>query len=313
MSTGFQPIRVSGSLSSVGPSVKIELLGAQGVSFKLSGTWSGTFVTETSSDGEETWDSSRCRRNTQDAILSSFVLNVDSVYTFINVSGVTHCRVRFTSLSSGIAYIMMTANNSSHTMSGNMQSTAQTIPPYVAIVGGSDGTLSRVFAVVAKGIQGAFGLTTHDMKDTGRNQTNYFMAVQILSTAAEALQLLTGYKAGAAVAETTTPAVVTAAKTYRIEKLVVTYVAVAAAGAIQVNLRANTAGVVAIGSPLVMGWVVGAAAAVAGVAQTVVIDVPDGIEFAAGTGIGITVLGVGPTGAAAITGYAKVSVGGFEY
>jgi hypothetical protein len=150
-------------------------------------------------------------------------------------------------------------------------------------------------------------------KDTGRNQTNYFMAAQVVSTASEALQSLTGYKSGAAVGATTTPAVVTSGKTYRINKIVITYVAIATAGAIQVNLRANLSGTVVVGSPLVDSWLVGGPAATAGVTTTAVIAIPEGIEFAAGTGIGITVLGVGPTGTAAITGYAKISVGGYEY
>jgi hypothetical protein len=166
---------------------------------------------------------------------------------------------------------------------------------------------------VTKGTQGANGFATQDLKDAGRNQTNYFMAAQVVSTATDTLQSLTGYKAGAAVTATTTPAVVTTAKTYRINRIVITYVAIATIGAIQVSLRANTAGVVAIGSPLVDSWVVGTSSATAGVASTAVIDIPDGMEFAAGTGVGISVLGLSATGVAAAVGYAKVSVSGYEY
>ena len=166
---------------------------------------------------------------------------------------------------------------------------------------------------ITKGAQGANGVTTQDLKDAGRNQTNYFMATQVVSTATETLQNLTGYKSNAGVAATTTPAVVTASKTYRVNKIVITYVGVITAGAIQVNLRANAAGVVALASPIVDSWLVGAGAATAGVAQTIVINIPDGMEFAAGTGIGITVQGVNATGVAAAAGYAKVSVSGFEY
>jgi hypothetical protein len=166
---------------------------------------------------------------------------------------------------------------------------------------------------ITKGTQGTVGVSTQDLKDAGRNQTNYFMAAQVVSTATDALQSLTGYKSGAAVTATTTPAVVTTAKTYRINKIVITYIAIATIGAIQVSLRANTAGVVAITSPLVDSWIVGTSAATAGVTTTTVIDVPDGIEFAAGTGIGISVLGLGATGTATAVGYAKISVSGYEY
>lgn len=167
--------------------------------------------------------------------------------------------------------------------------------------------------VITKGTQGTTGVSTQDLKDAGRNQTNYFMVAQVLSTALEALQSLTGYKAGAAVTATTTPAVVTTAKTYRINRIVMTYIATAVAGAIQVNLRAQAAGVVTLTSALVDSWLVGGSAAVAGVTQTIVVDLPDGIEFPAGTGIGITVLGVSATGVATAVGYAKVSIGGYEY
>lgn len=180
-------------------------------------------------------------------------------------------------------------------------------------VGGSDGVYVRDLPVQAKNTQSTYAVSTQDQKDAGRNTTNYFMAAQVLSTGSEALQSLTGYKSGAAVGATTTPAVVTSGKTYRITRITITYIAVAAAGAIQVNLRANLSGLVALGSPLVNSWLVGAGAATAGIAQTVHIDIPDGLEFAAGTGIGISVLGVGATGSAAAAGYAKISVAGFEY
>ena len=169
------------------------------------------------------------------------------------------------------------------------------------------------FATLTKGTQGATGITVQNLVDAGRNQTNYFMASQVISTAVEALQSLTGFKGNAAVAATTTPAVVTTAKTYRINRIIIAYVGIATAGAIQVNLRVNTAGVALVTSPLVDSWLVGSNSIAAGVVETIVLDFPDGVEFAAGAGIGITVLGIGATGVAAITGYAKISIAGFEY
>ena len=168
-------------------------------------------------------------------------------------------------------------------------------------------------AALTKGTQGATGVTTQDLKDSGRNQSNLFMVAQIVSTATDALQSLTGYKSGAAVTTTTTPAVVTTGKTYRLNRIVIGYVAILTAGSVRVTLRCNTAGLVAITSPAVDNWMVGANAATAGVAETIVIDLPDGIEFAAGSGIGASVQGFNATGTAAATGYALVSLGGYEY
>ena len=166
---------------------------------------------------------------------------------------------------------------------------------------------------ITKGTQATTGFTVQELKDAGRNQTNYFMAAQVITTAAEVLQSLTGYKGGAAVTATTTPAVVTTGKTYRINRITITYVAVATAGSALVTLRCNLAGVVALGSPLVDSWLVGGPSATAGATQTVQFDFPDGIEIPAAAGIGIGVTGIGATGTAAIVGYVKVSVGGFEY
>jgi hypothetical protein len=180
-------------------------------------------------------------------------------------------------------------------------------------VGGTDGTDIRALSMTAKGTQGAYGVAVQELKDSGRNISNFFMAVQVVSTATETLQSLTGYKSGAAVAATTTPAVVTAGKTYRLQKIAITYISITTAGSIQVNLRANLSGVVAVTSPLVESWLVGANSVTAGTAETIVIDIPDGMEFAAGTGLGITVQGFGATGTAAAVGYAKVSMTGYEY
>jgi hypothetical protein len=168
---------------------------------------------------------------------------------------------------------------------------------------------------LTKGTQGATGFSTQDLKDGGRNITNYFMAAQVASTTTETLQSLTGYKGGVAVTATTTPAVVTTGKTYRIQRITMTSIAATAIGAIQVQLRANLAGVVAITSPVVDSWILGGTTStfVAGDSETVEIEIPDGMEFPAGTGIGITVLGLNAAGTATATNFAKVSVAGYEY
>jgi hypothetical protein len=170
---------------------------------------------------------------------------------------------------------------------------------------------------LTKGTQSAVGFSVQNLKDAGRNQTNYFMASLVAATATETLQSLTGYKGGVAVAATTAPAVVTAGKTYRLQSLTITYVGLATAAEALVNLRANLAGAVVVSSPLVAGWVVGeaeaATAAIAGGSQTVTISFPDGMEFAAGTGMGISVLGQSAVGAAAAAGFVKVTLTGYEY
>jgi hypothetical protein len=180
----------------------------------------------------------------------------------------------------------------------------------VDILGNAGGILDTV-----KGTQSATAVGVQELKDAGRNMTNYFMAAPIITTTAEVMQSLTGYKSGAAVVATATPAVVTAGKTYRIQSVEVTYWAATVIGGARINLRANLTGVGVVGSPLVKSWQVGVPAAfVAGSASTYTFDYPDGLEFAAGTGIAIGVIGEGavPT-TGTITGYVLVAINGYEY
>ena len=166
---------------------------------------------------------------------------------------------------------------------------------------------------VAKGTQGSNALPTQDLIDSGRNQTTYFMAVPILTTATDALVALTGYKGGTAVAATVTPAVVTTGKTFRITSITLTYVAIITAGTAQFTIRAQSGGVVTITSPAVQTFSAGAPSATAGITMSYSIPVPDGFEFPAGAGIGVSMIGRSSTQVAAATGYGQISIHGFEY
>jgi hypothetical protein len=185
----------------------------------------------------------------------------------------------------------------------------QATQPVSGTVTANIGTLPTL----TKGTQGTTGLSTQDLKDAGRNVTNYFMAAGVAGTNAEVMQLLTGYKGGAAVAATATPAVVTAAKTYRITSITLSYQSLATAGACLFRLRANTSGAGVIGSPLVMTFTVGSLAAVAGVTNTLDIPFPDGLEFAAGTGIAVGMIGLSAVGAALAAGFGTITIYGYEY
>jgi hypothetical protein len=182
-------------------------------------------------------------------------------------------------------------------------------------MGGGNANAEMLVVGTAKGTQATNQLPVQQPKDAGRNLSTLFMAAPVATTTTETLQSLTGYKGGAAVTATTTPAVVTTGKTFRAQALVITYVATATTeGSVRVNLRANTAGVVAIGSPLVFSTTVGhqGGAEIVGAASTVTIPLPDGMEFAAGTGIGLTAQGfVGTTATA--SGSVQASLIGYEY
>lgn len=166
---------------------------------------------------------------------------------------------------------------------------------------------------ITKATQGATGVTTQDLKDAGRNPVTYYMLIPVLTSATDTLQSLTGTKSGATVTATTTPAVVTTGKTFRVSRFACAYIATATAGYGIVRLRFNTAGVVAITSPIALTLAVGAGTpATAGSANTEDAAIPDGIEFAAGTGVGISAQGFAAATATAV-GYVFASITGYEY
>ena len=173
------------------------------------------------------------------------------------------------------------------------------------------GTVNQ--AAITKGTQGTTGITVQALNDAGRNLVTYYTIIPVLATATDTLQSLTGTKSGATVTATTTPAVVTTGKTLRITRLAATYVATATAGYGIVRLRFNTGGVVAITSPVAATIAVAAgtpATANSGASEDC--SIAGGKEFAAGTGIGISVQGFSAATATAV-GYMFVSVSGYEY
>lgn len=175
------------------------------------------------------------------------------------------------------------------------------------------GTVTITPPTLTKGTQGSTGLSTQDLKDAGRNVLNFFMVAGVAGTNAEVMQTLTGYKSGAAVTGTATPAVITSGKTYRITQITLSYQSLATAGGCLFRLRANLSGTATSGSPLVMNWIIGSAAAVAGVTTTLDIPFPDGLEFAAGTGIAVGMLGISTVGAALASGFGTITIYGYEY
>lgn len=176
------------------------------------------------------------------------------------------------------------------------------------------GTVDIATAVAtAKGTQGANAIPVQSLRDAGRQNVCYFMTLPILSTATDALMSLTGYVNNAAVTATTTPAVVPAGKTFRVTAITATYVAVATAGTVKFSIRFNTAGVVAIGSPVWTALIIGGPAAAAGVATVLDIGFPEGTDFPAAGGIGVSMVGLSATQAAAAVGYGQIAIYGYYF
>lgn len=175
----------------------------------------------------------------------------------------------------------------------------------------SIGTVQQ--AALTKGTQGATGVSTQDLKDAGRNPVHFYTLIPVLTSATDTLQSLTGTKSGATVTATTTPAVVTAGKTLRITRIQAGYIATATSGYGIARLRFNTGGVAAITSPIAATIAVGAGTpTTANSTNSEEAAFPDGIEFAAGTGIGVSVQGFAAATPTAV-GYIFVSITGYEY
>ncbi len=146
-----------------------------------------------------------------------------------------------------------------------------------------------------------------------RTPVSYFMALPVQASATDTLLSLTGYRGGAAVAATTTPAVVPAGKTFRVTGFNLGYIATITGGYAIARLRHNPSGVVAIGSPVARVIMAGSVAATSANATGFSATAPfDGLEFPAGSGIGVSLVGMSAVTPSAV-GYGFVELVGYEY
>ncbi len=176
----------------------------------------------------------------------------------------------------------------------------------------------RKAGVTAKGLQGGFALTTQNLKDAGRVARNFILDTFTAAPVADALQSVAQWYNNAAVAATTQPAVVPAGKTLRLIGWRLETKSLATVGSVVVRCRANTAGLVVIGSPQVFSFSAGSIAGSTTVAMTGAMGTmtglfPEGMELPAGTGIGFSLAGYGPTGVLTLQVVTRFEVWGFEY
>jgi len=321
------------SIAALNAAVNIPVSGIGELSFAISGTWVATLSFQSSLDGL-TWIADSALNSITKTFATSTTINGTFKAAVSSNRFYRLIATAFTSGSTNISYSGSNTNNfvisqSLITDSNNgpvtvkPASTAAVAADMALVVAlhpttplpagtASIGTVQP--PAITKGTQGTVGITTQDLKDAGRNLTTYFMALPIVTTAADALVSLTSYKNGAAVTAATTPAVVTTGKTLNITSVHINYLSVATGGGVRISLRANTAGLAALASPVVQSWFVGGpTSATAGLWANVSIPLPDGLEFAAGTGLAVSIVGISATGVAAAAGYATASITGYEY
>lgn len=173
-------------------------------------------------------------------------------------------------------------------------------------------------AATAKGTQGANGVPTQDLRDAGRNTRIFMLDAITAAPLVEALASVVQWYGNAAVAATTTPAVVPAGKTLRLTGYKIMYQSLATVGYAVVRIRFNTAAVAALGSPLVASFEAGSGSGAATTAMTGGVTTetgsfPEGLELPAAGGIGFSFAGYGPTGALTLEGGVRFEVHGYEY
>ena len=104
------PVIVTGSISSAGQTVVIELDGRQGLALQIAGTWSGVLNAQVSSDNAATW------RQTSLLVvipggspIESDDISGNNLYRINELDGITHVQVIAISMTSGTASITLTA------------------------------------------------------------------------------------------------------------------------------------------------------------------------------------------------------------
>lgn len=172
---------------------------------------------------------------------------------------------------------------------------------------GDPTTAANVAAVQAKGVQGAFALTTQDLKDAGRTAV-VLSAAGVASVTSVALMTLTIFKAG-----TTTTATnysVTAGKTFRLQAIqfgvrFATPSTTVTFASTTFVLRYVTSGTVTAAAAILHQDSKMAASNVA--TPNSDLPIPDGLELPAGYNFGVTHL------ASATTLLEDVLIVGYEY
>ena len=151
-----------------------------------------------------------------------------------------------------------------------------------------------------------------------KNNRIFMLDTYTAAPVAEALQSVVQWYSNAAVAATTTPAVVPTGKTLRLTHAWIATKSLATVGSAVLRIRANTAGTVVIGSPLVYSIEAGSQAGATTTAMTggesfTQVTLPEGIDLPAGTGVGFTLAGYGPTGTLTLEGVTRFAVVGYEF
>jgi hypothetical protein len=312
---GIQDSRSTGTITTsssvVGP---VAVSNRNVVTVDISGTHTGiTFSIEASPDGGTTWFPIQAVNNATGQIGYSWTPGTNAAATYdLAVGAFTHVRVRATAYTSGTGNVGITGqvfayDPAAAVLDQGLAAAGSAVLGNPVRVGGSDGTNIRDFSITAKATQGALGLATQDLKDSGRVAKVYY-AANFTAATTEAMVTLTPVSDGTT-SGTATSFTVTNGKRFRVQSLSVHVKnAGAAVQSCLCTLRINTAAATTTASPVQLQVGAGTPVATANAGAFGWAVVPDGLEI---LGNGTVTIGISQVGTATAGNW--VTLVGYEY
>lgn len=189
---------------------------------------------------------------------------------------------------------------------------AQTIAVTQATAANLNATVTPI--AITKATQGATGFTTQDLKDAGRSARTITLDSFAVAATTETLNTMS-YSTDNGTLTTGTSYTVTTAKRLRIQQIAMSLHTIASnttPAAVMVRVRVNNAGAAIVTSPVEVIVAIPGIAAANNSTAPVVIPFPDGWEFIAGAGIGVTTTCPGFVASTAAP-KVNITITGFEY
>ena len=326
----------SGTLGALNQTVVLSTIGQSSASVTITGTWVGVITFEGTVDGT-TWDSINAIAATTSQPQATTTVN--GLYR-LTPGSLMQIRANMTLYTSGTVSISMRGSLASagvflnhiaptkitdgtNTVAIKAPSTAAVASDPSAVMALSPNTplptggntIGRVTQqVITKGTQGTSGVTTQDLKDSGRSARNIILDSYSVVGTAETLMTMS-YSADNGTLTTGTSYNVTVGKRFRIQSISAglhTITGNTTAINVIVRIRANNVGVGIVTSPVQLVIPVQGTASTNQAITPVQIAIPDGWEFVAGAGIAVT---TSCSGFVATTAAPKVDITiiGYEY
>lgn len=199
----------------------------------------------------------------------------------------------------------------------NLQVTAtmaasQTIAVTQATAANLNATVTQ--QALTKGTQGSTGVTVQDLKDAGRSARTITLDGFAVAATSETLNTMS-YSSDNGTLTTGTSYAVTTAKRLRIQQITAslhTITGNTTAVNVIVRIRVNNGGAALVSSPVQLVFAIPGNATVNGASGPFVIPIPDGWEFVAGAGIGVTTTCAGFVTTTAAP-KVNITITGYEY